>query len=52
MPLLEAVYYAQTNVTLLAEIQCTLCLLVQNTRDTAVASLWKANAANVLLPVD
>jgi len=31
MPLLEAVHYAQTNVTLLAEIQRTPCLLLQRT---------------------
>jgi len=31
MPLLEAVQYTQTNVTLLAEIQRAPCLLVQQT---------------------
>jgi hypothetical protein len=34
MPLLEAVHYAQTDVTLLAEIQCIPCLLVQRTHAT------------------
>jgi hypothetical protein len=34
MPLLEAFYYIQTDVTLLAEIQCTPCFLVQQAHAT------------------
>ena len=31
---------------------CSVFACAANTRDTAFAFLWKANAANVLLPVD
>jgi len=31
---------------------CSVFVCAVNTRDTAVAFLWKTNAANVLLPVD
>lgn len=35
MPLLEAVHYAQTNITLPAEIQSAPCLILQRTHATS-----------------
>ena len=34
MPFLEALHYAQTYITLPAEMQCGLCLLLQRTHST------------------